>query len=261
MLAKETLISFFLYQGKKPPCLFDFDSFFAKIFSFVIELENSFTESDLLKFENKENYSKIMQNNLYKYLKQKYKMNPDNSMFISHLNKNMPVISLEVKEKYSLLLLKLNKLIKKCRKGEIINLNRLYEKVAGNGISALSSIPMALFSFMIAIDPRCQHEVNHKLNSKDSFKEYPHPVERVIFYAISFGGESNKIASMAGQIAGAFSTRQDLPKYLIEMCESYRDIQILANRIFELTLTTKDELMSKDEKKSTCENLNQNTAF
>ena len=228
------------------------------------ELENNFTLSDIIKYENRENYSKNMQEILKKYFEQKYKMNPDRDNFISHLNKNMQCISPDVKDKYSIVLLKLNKLIKKCRNGEIINLNRLYEKVAGCGLTATGSIPMALFSFMIATDPQCRNEVNHKLNSKDAFKEYPHPVERVIFYAISFGGESNKIASMAGAIAGAFFSSQDLPRYLLEMCESYKDTQMYAQRLFEISIQKtdfdeieKNEFNSK-ENQSDSELLHQN---
>ena len=173
-----------------------------------------------------------------KYFEQKYKIDIDSGDgSITNLNKNAPQLSPDIKERYSTILLMLNKLIKKCRKGEIINLKRLYEKVAACGISAIGSIPIALFSFMIATDPHCRNEVNHKLNSKDAFKQYPHPVERVIFYAISFGGESNKIASMAGAIAGAFFSRQDLPKYLVEMCESHREIETNAQKLFELSLS------------------------
>jgi ADP-ribosylglycohydrolase len=175
-----------------------------------------------------------MQEILRKYFLQKYKTNIENDDDFKSMNASQ--ISPEIKERYSTILLMLNKLIKKCRKGEIINLKRLYEKVAACGISAIGSIPIALFSFMIATDPHCRNEVNNKLNTKDAFKEYPHPVERVIFYAISFGGESNKIASMAGAIAGAFFSRLDLPKYLVEMCESHREIETNAQKLFELSL-------------------------
>ena len=101
-------------------------------------------------------------------------------------------------------------------------------------------------------------------DSKDAFKEYPHPVERVIFYAISFGGESNKIASMAGAIAGAFFSSQDLPRYLLEMCESYKDTQMYAQRLFEISIQKtdfdeieKNEFNSK-ENQSDSELLHQN---
>ena len=189
--------------GNKSASSFDFDNYYSSILNFVIELEKNFTISDILKFENMENYSKEMQEILLKYFEQKYNMNPFKEEFNSVLNKKIKPISDDTKDKYSTLMIKLNKLIKKCRKGEIINLTRLYEKLAECGISAVGSIPIALFSFMIAIDPHCSNEVNQKLNSSDAFKEY-HPIERVIFYAISFGGESNKIASMAGSVIDFF---------------------------------------------------------
>ena len=95
---------------------------------------------------------------------------------------------------------------------------------------------MGLFAFIVASDPKCSNEVNYKLNSKDAFKEY-NPIERVIFYAISFGGETQKIASMAGSIAGAFFSRKEFPKYLIDMCESSKDVQTYAQKIFDLNFS------------------------
>jgi hypothetical protein len=246
----------FLSKGNKPASTFDFDAYYTYIYNFVNELEKNFIDSDHLKYKNRENYSKNMQTILRKYFEQKYDSSIDDDVdYATILNKNTPKIASDVKDRYSTILLMLNKLIKKCRKGEIINLNRLYEKVAACGISAIGSIPIALFSFMIATDPHCRNEVNHKLNTKNAFTEYPHPVERVIFYAISFGGESNKIASMAGAIAGAFFSRTDLPKYLVEMCESHREIETNAQKLFELSLTRDTSDVQKN-----CSNENQNTS-
>jgi hypothetical protein len=94
---------------------------------------------------------------------------------------------------------------------------------------------MGLFAFMVASDPRCSNEVNQKLNSKNSFKEY-HPIERVIFYAAALFGGSNAIGAIAGALAGAFYSSRDIPRYLIEMCESYNDILMFAQTIYEVSL-------------------------
>ena len=228
--------------ANRSPYSFDFDSFFHNIINYVCELEKTYNLSDQEHYENREKYSKNLQDNLMMYLEQKYnKLNTKNNAGAPDLTnlkfkfKISPKINDKPNMTYSELLRRINKLIIKCRKGEKINLQRLYQQVAGCGISAIESIPMALFAFMVAVDPKCSNEVNSKLNSKDAFKEY-HPIERVIFYAISFGGESNKISSMAGAIAGAFFSCKDLPRYLIEMCESYKDAQVDAQRLFDISL-------------------------
>lgn len=207
---------------------FDFDNYFMDILHFVCECEKNFHKSDEDIRENLQKYSnKCIQKNFSLYMEQKesYKEN------YRHLRINHNVQE-QCEKTYSTVLKKLYKLINKCRKGERINLNLLYKKVAGCGISAIESIPMALFAFIIASDPKCSNELNAKLNSKNAFKEYD-AVERVILYAISFGGEcSNKIASMAGAIAGAFFSKTEIPKYLIEMCESHRDVKDYAQKLF-----------------------------
>lgn len=72
-----------------------------------------------------------------------------------------------------------------------------------------------------------------KLNSADAFAEFS-PIERVVFYAISLGGETNKVASMAGALAGAFYSCKDMPRFLGEMCEGSIETQIYAQKLFEL---------------------------
>jgi ADP-ribosylglycohydrolase len=205
---------------------FDFDNYFMEILHFVCECEKNFHKADEEIKENLEKYSnKCIQKNVSLYVEQK-ESHKENC---NHLMANHNV---QCEKTYSNVLKKLYKLINKCRKGERINLNLLYKKVAGCGISAIESIPMALFAFIIASDPKCSNELNSKLNSKNAFKEYD-AVERVILYAISFGGEcSNKIASMAGAIAGAFFCKAEVPKYLIEMCESHREVKDYAQKLF-----------------------------
>lgn len=219
---------------------FDFDNFFTQILEFVCDLELNYDILDQLKIENFEKYSINSQKNILFYFEQKTQMlnkiklskkinanlklktknvvnNSNNNNNLNYLNGandlngflnfSSKSFSDPVRNKsnltYSNLLRKLNKLIIKCRRGERINLQRLYKQVTSCGVSAIESIPMGLFAFMVASDPKCSNEVNYKLSSTDAFKEY-HPIERVIFYAISFGGETHKIASMAGAIAGAF---------------------------------------------------------
>jgi ADP-ribosylglycohydrolase len=226
---------------------FDFDNYFMDILHFVCECEKSFRQSDEETKESGARYAnKCIQKNFSLYMEQKesYKENFDH-LTANHNGEN------RCEKTYSTVLKKLYKLINKCRKGERINLNLLYKKVAGCGISAIESIPMALFAFIIASDPKCSNELNSKLNSKNAFKEYD-AVERVILYAISFGGEcSNKIASMAGAIAGAFFSKAEIPKYLIEMCESHRDVKDYAQKLFNSAWSSgKESNGNKDCKQS-----------
>jgi hypothetical protein len=116
---------------------------------------------------------------------------------------------------------------------------RLHKHVATCGISALESVPVALFAFVIASDPKCSNELNYKLNSLDAFTEFK-PIERVIFYAISFGGETHKIASMAGALAGAFFSRKELPNFMIKMCESHRELELYARKLFDISMSPND---------------------
>ena len=50
---------------------------------------------------------------------------------------------------------------------------------------------------MIAVNKNCANEVDSKLRRSGTFEYYGH-IERVILYAISFGGDTDTIASMAG---------------------------------------------------------------
>jgi ADP-ribosylglycohydrolase len=259
--------------SSKSSYTFDFDAFYTNIVEFVVELERSYYRLDQLKYLNMSNYTASIQKNLRLYLQQKYEIlnirdpsisarfdsyddyfknlleQPDNVSTSSKISArssavtiNNPVNSttaysgspngIEVNTSYSSLLKKIKKLIAKCRRGERINLQVLYKHVASCGVNSIDSIPMALFAFMIASDPKCANELNMKLNSSDAFNEY-HPIERVIFYAISFGGDTDTIASMAGALAGAFFGRKDLPEYLINMCESHREIELYARKLFE----------------------------
>ena len=193
---------------------FDFDAYYLNIINFVSELETNYHKSDQIYYENVEKYPKNMQDNFILYLEQKIQQfNQRNGICPSdssreHLVKEYfkqqnEIQNLKINKTYSTLLKRNYKLIQKCRKGEKLNLERLYRQVIDCGVSSIQTIPMALLAFMIASDQKCVNEVNLKLNSKDSFKEF-NSIERVIFYAISLGGDMNTISSMAGAIAGTF---------------------------------------------------------
>ena len=83
----------------------------------------------------------------------------------------------------------------------------------GNGIRAEEAVPAAIFSFL------------HK--GKVSFDES-------INYAISLGGDTDTIASMAGAISGAYWGVNEVPELWKSKCEGVEEAIEFANKIYEL---------------------------
>jgi ADP-ribosylglycohydrolase len=245
-----------LLTTNKTPNTFDFNDYFARVTSFVHDIEKKFELMDACTKDKMHMFTDNMQADYLLYLEQKKTAKMLRSCF-SNNNNNINLDdslgrkerkNAEEKHKYSNLLHKLHKQYQKCRRGDLINIQRLHKHVATCGISAMESIPIAVFSFVVASDPRCANEVNFKLNSANAFQEFT-PIERVIFYAISYGGDTHKIASMAGALAGAFFSRKDMPKYLVDMCEGSEDMQTLAQRLFDISVPNEfDFLSSRAEK-------------
>jgi len=96
-----------------------------------------------------------------------------------------------------------------------------FVKTLGNDIAAVRSAPTALFSFLKAQKPI------------DGFCE-TNDFQRTLELAMSFGGDSDTIMSMAGAIAGAYYGEKNIPKYLINLCEGIEDAQHQADEIFKL---------------------------
>ncbi|RNA23136.1 poly(ADP-ribose) glycohydrolase ARH3-like [Brachionus plicatilis] len=222
-----------LYANKNNN-LFDLENFYLKILNFVYDLELNYEFQDQIKAKNLNEYPEVLKENVMSYLEQKKLWSSEKQL--SKIIQNSNQFS------YTYLLLKLFKIIKKCRRGQRINMQALYKIISSYNSTAIESIPLSLFSFMIASDLKCENEVNLKLNTKRAFKEFG-VVERVIFYAVSFGGEAQKIASMAGAIAGAFHSSECVPKYLVEMCESCDEMRKHTKQLFEMSFN-EDQWMS-----------------
>ncbi|EDV25414.1 uncharacterized protein TRIADDRAFT_24625 [Trichoplax adhaerens] len=94
-------------------------------------------------------------------------------------------------------------LVRMCRlfqESKSINSEVVY-RTFGNGIAAIEAVPAALMAFLcIACEP------------KSSFMD-------VIEYAISLGGDTDTIATMAGAIAGGYYGCDSIPNGWIEKCE------------------------------------------
>ena len=60
----------------------------------------------------------------------------------------------------------------------------------------------------------------------------------VIEYAISFGGDTDTIATMAGAIAGCYYGYESIPKHWIEKCEGTVDALNQADKLCDRITTS-----------------------
>lgn len=94
--------------------------------------------------------------------------------------------------------------------------------VLGHSVNALFSVPTAIYCFL----RNCQ--------SQNPFKD-------TLEYAISLGGDTDTIASMACGLSGAFLGDSSVPRSLVERCEAFEEIETLADDLLsESTKTVRD---------------------
>ncbi|XP_019630152.1 PREDICTED: poly(ADP-ribose) glycohydrolase ARH3-like isoform X1 [Branchiostoma belcheri] len=100
------------------------------------------------------------------------------------------------------------------------NVSRIeVEDQLGNDIKALDSVPAAIFSFL------------HCTRSVDDIPT-DNALERTIIYAISLGGDTDTIATMAGAIAGAYYGIEHVPPPWMKACEGANDAVRFADQLF-----------------------------
>ncbi|GAB1604037.1 ADP-ribose glycohydrolase ARH3-like [Argonauta hians] len=90
----------------------------------------------------------------------------------------------------------------------------------GNGVAAQNSIPTALYAFLRSV------EDSNLLPKYNGF-------EKTIIYAISLGGDTDTIATMAGAMAGAFWGEESIPKLWQECCEGLDCTKKNAQSLYE----------------------------
>jgi len=90
--------------------------------------------------------------------------------------------------------------------------------VLGNGIEALRSVPTAIYSFL----------------------KQPRSYRDTVIYAISLGGDTDTIASMAGAISGAYLGIEAIPGEWRAKLENKDYIEGLAERLWRLTTFPRD---------------------
>lgn len=91
----------------------------------------------------------------------------------------------------------------------------------GNEISAIKSVPTAIFTFLKALKPIEHFQVDNRF-------------ERTVSFATHLGGDTDTIASMAGSIAGAYYGIEEIPIFLQTCCESHENALRLADQLYSL---------------------------
>ena len=98
--------------------------------------------------------------------------------------------------------------------------------VLGNDVSALNSVPAAIYSFLAGSFP-------------ESVESVENAFERTLHVALAFGGDSDTICSMAGAIAGAYYGEPNIPPYMLKICEAVPDAMEQANKLHDLVYSEK----------------------
>lgn len=96
------------------------------------------------------------------------------------------------------------------------------EKILGNSVAALYSVPTAIFCFLRACTPIPKIETEN-------------PFRRTIQYAISLGGDTDTIANMAGSIAGAYYGYSIISENIQKHCEATEQFIEYADKLHEIT--------------------------
>ncbi|KAK7109562.1 ADP-ribosylhydrolase ARH3-like [Littorina saxatilis] len=96
------------------------------------------------------------------------------------------------------------------------------EEKLGTDVAALESIPTAVYCFLKGAG-RSIPEIEER-----------GPVEQTIIYAISLGGDTDTIATMAAAISGAFYGLESVPQAWQESCEGVRDALLFGEKFTEI---------------------------
>lgn len=92
----------------------------------------------------------------------------------------------------------------------------------GNDVSAHNSVPLAIYSFLRGIS-----------KFTDSYR-VENEFIRSLHWAISCGGDTDTIASMACGLSGAYLGMDKIPECLYKKCESWQEMLLLADQLASL---------------------------
>nr|XP_015910887.2 ADP-ribose glycohydrolase ARH3-like isoform X2 [Parasteatoda tepidariorum] len=90
----------------------------------------------------------------------------------------------------------------------------------GNDVSALRSVPTAIYSFLRSLKPLPYYDTTN-------------PFIRTIYFAISVGGDTDTIATMAGAIAGAYYGDDIIPKNFKKVCDKIKEVEVLSDELLK----------------------------
>lgn len=150
-----------------------------------------------------------------------------NSIECSEEDLNDAEMGALVEEPYREKLLLIENLIQ--RKYEANEIDDEVIETLGNDISALGSVPTAIFCFLKAY--------RETEAMKNVFRN-------TLEYAISLGGDTDTIASMACAIAGAFLGEENINPQLIKRCEKYEEVIEMADNLLEVRQTEYKKLVN-----------------
>jgi len=107
-------------------------------------------------------------------------------------------------------------------------------RLLGNDVAAQNSVPLAIYSFI-------------RGNSKfTDLYGIDNEFSRTLHWAISCGGDTDTIASMACGLCGAYLGIDKIPEHLYKVCEGWQDIKGYADQMLpfdppQRTVTDEDE--------------------
>lgn len=91
----------------------------------------------------------------------------------------------------------------------------------GNGIAALDSVPTAIYCFL-----RAQKDIPGMI-CDNAFR-------RTVQYAVTLGGDTDTIASMAGSLAGVYFGEEYISERLLRHCETPDKIIQMADNLYDV---------------------------
>ncbi|CAH1783581.1 unnamed protein product, partial [Owenia fusiformis] len=96
------------------------------------------------------------------------------------------------------------------------------EKQLGHNISALESVPTAIYTFLRGLSPI------------PGIEDQGNPLKRTVMFAIAIGGDVDTIGTMAAAITGAYYGMDIVPQTLTYCCEGVQDSLKFAHKLHTL---------------------------
>lgn len=141
----------------------------------------------------------------------------DENEFLDHLIKGMTDIEEETDRMYTGKLKSIKRVVDQTSIAGIDVTQDEIVALLGNDVSAHHSVPLAIYSFI-----RGNSRFNDGYRLENEFV-------RTLHWAISCGGDTDTIASMACGLCGAYLGKDKIPEFLYKKCESWEVMIKLAD--------------------------------